>query len=330
MRIGLFISETGTHGSTIDDLVGRALWAEENGIDTGWVPHIPWSLDALTALAIVGRETSRIELGTAVVPTWSHHPYGMAQHALTTQAACNGRLAFGIGPSHRNVAENWYGADYDGVIHHVRDYVSVLDACSDAQIEANRTNGGPSGMGGTVSFAGDRYSVQSILDVPGATPVPVFLAALAPLMLKLAGERAAGTITWMCDEYTHSTHVLPKLSAAAEAAGRQTPRVIAGLPVAVCDDNAEGKAIAEQKFGMYRHMPNYARMLELGESGSPSEVAVIGTEEQVTERLASYEASGVTDLAAMTFAVGNDDAERNESLERTRQLLAKLAQANRN
>ena len=329
MRIGLFISETGTHGSTIDALIERATWAEDNGIDTGWVPHIPWSLDALTALAIVGRETSRIELGTAVVPTWSHHPYGMAQHALTTQAACNGRLAFGIGPSHRNVAENWYGANYDGVIDHVREYVSVLDACSSAQIEANETGGGPGGMGGTVTFAGDRYSVQSLLDVPGATSVPVYLAALAPLMLKLAGERSAGTITWMCDEHTHSTHVLPRLSRAAEAVGRPTPRVIAGLPVAVCDDTEKGKAIAESKFGMYRMMPNYARMLELGTSGSPSGVAIIGNEDQVTERIASYEASGVTDLAAMTFAVGDSEGERAESAERTRQLLARLARAGR-
>ena len=329
MRIGMFIAETGTHGSDIDDLVRRAKWAEDAGIDTGWVPHIPWSLDALTALAIVGRETSRIELGTAVVPTWSHHPYGMAQHALTTQAACNGRLALGIGPSHRNVAESWYGADYDGVIHHVRDYVAVIDACSAAQVEANETGGGPGGMGGSVVHDGARYSVHSILDVPGATPVPVFLAALAPLMLKLAGERAAGTITWMCDESTHRTHVLPRLGAAAESVGRETPRVIAGLPVAVCDDVAKGKEIAEQKYGMYRHMPNYARVLELGESGSPSEVAVIGNEEQVTERLGSYADSGVTDLAAMCFAVGNDDAERAESAERTRSLLARLATKNR-
>ncbi len=329
MRIGLFIAETGVHGSTIDDLVERAQWAEENGIDTGWVPHIPWSLDALTALAIVGRETSRIELGTAVVRTWSHHPYGMAQHALTTQAACGGRLAFGIGPSHRNVAENWYGADYDGVIHHVRDYVAVLDACSAAQVEANETGGGPGGMGGTVAFDGSRYRVQSLLDVPGATPVPVHLAALAPLMLKLAGERAAGTITWMCDEHTHATHVVPRLTAAADAAERAVPRVIAGLPVAVCDDRARGMETAEHRYGMYRHMPNYARMLELGESGSPSGVAVIGTEEQVTERLASYAASGVTDLAAMTFAVGDTPEERAENAERTRRLLAQLATANR-
>jgi alkanesulfonate monooxygenase SsuD/methylene tetrahydromethanopterin reductase-like flavin-dependent oxidoreductase (luciferase family) len=129
----------------------------------------------------------------------------------------------------------------------------------------------------------------------------------------------------MCDEHTHASHVLPRLSAAADAAGRATPRVIAGLPVAVCDDVVSGKEIAEQRFGMYRHMPNYARMLELGESGSPSEVAVIGNEEQVTERLASYEASGVTDLAAMTFAVGGDRSERAENAERTKQLLAKLA-----
>ena len=325
MRIGMFISETGVGGSTIDALVANAVWAEENGLDTGWVPHIPWSLDALTALAIVGRETDRIELGTAVVPTWSHHPYGMAQHALTTQAACSGRLAFGIGPSHRNVAESWYGADYEGVIHHVREYVEVLDACSAAQVQANENDGGPGGMGGTVAHEGTLYPVNAILDVPGATAVPVFLAALAPLMLKLAGERAAGTITWMCDEHTHATHVLPRLTAAAVAAGRAVPRVIAGLPFAVCSDRAEGMAVAEQKFGMYRHMPNYARMLELGESGSPAEVAVIGTEAQVVERLHSFAESGVTDLAAMTFAVGANDAERERNRRRTLELLATLA-----
>jgi len=330
MRIGLFISETGVRGSTIEALLERAKWAEANDIDTGWVPHIPWSLDALTALAIVGRETNRIELGTAVVPTWSHHPYGMAQHALTTQAACGGRLAFGIGPSHRTVAENWYGANYDGVIDHVRDYVGVLDACNIAQVQANESDGGPGGMGGVVNFQGSRYAVQSLLDVPGATEVPVYLAALAPLMLKLAGERAAGTITWMCDEHTHTTHILPRLSAAASAVERSTPRVIAGLPVAVCDDISAGKALAESKFGMYRQMPNYARMLELGESGSPAEVAIIGTEEHVADRIASYEESGVTDLAAMTFAVGTSEQERSENLERTRQVLAKLARANRN
>lgn len=324
MRIGMFISGTSIHGSTIDEVVGTARWAEDAGLDTGWVPHIPWSLDALTAVALAGRETSRIELGTAVVPTWSHHPYGMAQHALTTQAACRGRLAFGIGPSHRSVAEGWYGADYDGVIHHMREYVAVLDACSAAQVEANASGGGPGGYGGPVQFTGDRYTVSSMIDVPGATEVPVFLAALAPLMLSLAGERAAGTITWMADEHTHATHVVPRLSAAAAAVGRDTPRVIAGLPVAVCDDRALGLEVAETNYGMYRHMENYARMLDLGEAGSPGEVAIIGTEAQVAARLRSYEDAGVTDLAAMTFAVGADRSEQERNLTRTRELLATL------
>jgi F420-dependent oxidoreductase-like protein len=329
VRIGVFIAETAPRGSTIDDVVERARWAEEHGLHTGWVPHVPWSLDALTSLALAGPATSRIELGTAVVPTWSHHPYGLAQHALSTQAACGGRLLLGIGPSHRSVAEGWYGADYEGVIHHVREYVGVLEAANAAQADALATGGGPGRLGGTVVHEGDRYPVRSILDVPGAAPVPIYLAALAPLMLRLAGERAAGTITWMGDERTHETHVVPRLSAAATAAGRPVPRVVAGLPVAVCSDRDEGLAEAERRYGMYRDIPTYARMLARGEAGSPAQVAVIGTEEQVADRLRSYEAAGVTDVAAMTFPVGADGAARARSTERTMALLAELARASR-
>ena len=227
------------------------------------------------------------------------------------------------------MAENWYGADYDGVIHHVRDYVAVLDACNDAQMTANATDGGPGRMGGPVVHDGGAYPVRSILGVPGAEPVPIVLAALAPLMLKLAGERSAGTITWMGDEHTHRTHVVPRLRAAAEAVGRPTPRVIAGLPVAVCDDRAKGLATAERRYGTYRDIPTYARMLARGESDGPAEVAVIGTEDEIAERLASYEDAGVTDLAAMCFAVGDDDAERAENEQRTFDALARLAQRNR-
>ena len=229
MRIGMFVAETSPPGSTVADLLDRVRWCEDNGIHTGWVPHVPWSLDGLTAVALAGQVTERIELGTAVVPTWSHHPYAMAQHALSAQAASNGRLLLGIGPSHRNVAENWYGADYDGVIHHVREYVDVLDAVNRAQDDANHGRG-LGAMGGRVHHEGELYPVESLLGVPGAEPVPIYLAALAPLMLKLAGERADGTITWMCDEKAIETHVVPRLTAAAEGVGRPVPRVIGGLP----------------------------------------------------------------------------------------------------
>lgn len=325
MRIGMFIAETSPRGSTLERVVEKARWADENGLATGWVPHVPWSQDALTSLAIAGQHTRRIELGTAVVPTWSRHPYGMAQQALTTQAACGGRLLLGIGPSHQLVAESWYGASYAGVIHHVREYVGVLEACFAAQADANATGGGPGRLGGPVRYAGERYRVESLLDVPGATPVPIHLAALAPLMLKLAGERAAGTITWMGDERTHAEHVVPRLEAAARAVGRATPRVIAGLPVGVCDDRDEGRATADRLYAMYEQIPTYARMLARGDARSPADVAVVGNEAHVRERLRSYARAGVTDLCAMVFGVGADTAARAKSRRRAEELLATLA-----
>src|SRR5216117_3244083 len=140
MRIGMFIAGASPRRvSTVDEVIENAQRAEELGLATGWVPHVPWSLDALTSLALAGRRTSRIELGTAVVPTWSRHPYGLAQQALSTQTACGGRLLLGIGPSDQMVAEGWYGASYAGVIHHVRDYVGVLEACFAAQASSTPT-----------------------------------------------------------------------------------------------------------------------------------------------------------------------------------------------
>ncbi len=315
MRIGMFVSEAGWGASsTVERVVDAGRRAEALGLSTAWVPHVPWSLDGLTALALIGQHTSRIELGTAVVPTWSRHPYAMAQQALTTQAACGGRLLLGIGPSHRPVAENWYGASYDGVIHHVRDYVGALEACFTAQAQAADAHG----RGAPVEHRGGSYPIRALIDVPGGTPVPIYLAALAPLMLRLAGERAAGTITWMCNERTVAGHVVPRLEAAARAAGRAVPRIVAGLPVAVCDDAGRGREVAARRYAAYTEIPSYARMLALGET-TPAEVVVVGNEAEVTARLRSYEAAGVTDLCAMVFDVDPDGRERTE------QVLASLA-----
>jgi F420-dependent oxidoreductase-like protein len=308
VRIGVFVSDTSSERTGIDELVANAEWAEAAGLATAWVPHIPWSLDALTALTLAGRATSRIELGTAVVPTYPRHPLALAQQALSTQAACGGRLLLGIGPSHPVVIENMHGLSYDKPVRHVREYLDVLD----------RAFAGP----GQVQYEGELYRVNALLTVPDASPVPVMLAALAPLMLKLAGARTEGTITWMGDERAHAEHVVPRITAAAAEAGRPKPRVVAGLPVAVCDDPEEGRERAAKLFSVYEQIPTYRRILDRGESGSPAEVSIIGTEEQVTKRLRSYRDAGVTDLAAAVFAVGSD---RDASRRRTRDLLASLA-----
>jgi F420-dependent oxidoreductase-like protein len=311
MRIGVFIGDAGGESTGVAALVANARDAEARGLATGWVPHIPWSLDALTALTLAGPATERVELGTAVIPTYSRHPLGMSQQALSTQAACGGRLTLGVGPSHPVVVEKMYGLSYDKPVRHTQEYLDVLDAAFACT--------------GQVDHDGELFRVHAMLNVPDASPVPVLIAALAPLMLALAGSRTEGTITWMADERALGEHVLPRITEAAADAGRPAPRVVIGLPVAVCDDAAAGRERAAHAFSVYEHIPTYQRILDRGDAAGPADVVAVGTEAEVTERLRSYRDAGATDLAASVFSVGADEAERARSRERTLDLLTSLA-----
>lgn len=311
MRIGMFIGDAGGRRTDIDALCEAARWCETVGLATGWVPHIPWSLDALTALTIAAGVTERIELGTAVVPTYPRHPLALAQQALSTQAASDGRLALGIGPSHPVVIEAMHGLSYDKPVRHVREYLDVLDGAF-ATADAG---------GGQVDYDGETYRVHAMLEVPGASPVPVLLAALAPLMLGLAGTRTTGTITWMADERALAEHVVPTISKAAHEAARPDPRVVIGLPVCVCDDASAGREVAARAYAIYEQIPTYKRILDRGDADGPADVCVVGDERAVEQRLRSFADAGATDLAASVFAVGDD---KDASHRRTRELLASL------
>lgn len=308
MRIGIFVSDTGGERTGVAELQDRARWVEEHGFTSAWVPHIPWSLDGLTALVLAAQVTDRIELGTAVMPTYPRHPLAMAQQALSVQAASGGRVALGIGPSHPVVIEHMHGLSYARPYTNTREYVEVL----------TRAFAGP----GQVHFEGGEYRVNALLDVPGATSVPILLAALAPRMLRLAGSRTTGTITWMTDERSIAEHIVPHLTDGAIEAGRTEPRVVAGLPVCVCDDADAARARAAKVFSVYESIPTYQRILATGDASGPADVAIVGTEAQVTARLAAFRDAGVTDLAATVFPVGDD---REASLRRTHELLASLA-----
>jgi F420-dependent oxidoreductase-like protein len=309
MRIGLFISDVSGEQTTIDQLLANARAAEALGFTTGWVPHIPWSLDGLTALALAGQVTNRIELGTAVMPTYPRHPMAMAQQAMSTQAATNGRLVLGVGPSHPVVIESMHGLEYARPVHHTREYVEVLRAAFAGS--------------GHVEYRGEVFGFASMLTVPGSTPAPIMIAALAPKMLQLAGELTDGTITYWANERAVGEHIVPRIAAAADAAERPAPRVVVGLPVAVVGDADAGRDRAEKLFAAYLNIPTYQRILSRGgDDTSPADVAVIGTEAEVVERLRSYASAGATDLCAT--ALGLDD-DRDASQRRTIELLASLA-----
>jgi F420-dependent oxidoreductase-like protein len=308
MRIGVFIGETTAERTTADELVANARDAEARGLATGWVPHIPWSLDALTALAIAARETSTIELGTAVVPTFPRHPLSLGQDALSVQAVSGGRLALGIGPSHPIVIEGMYGLSYDRPAAHTGEYVEALRACVAATSR--------------VDFDGECFHIHALLDVPGASPMPLLVAALAPRMLELTGRVADGTITYWADEQAIAEHVVPRITGAAAAAGRPAPRVVVGLPVAVTDDVDAARRRAAQLFAAYGRIPTYQRILGRGATADPVDVAVIGTAAQVRERLARFAAAGATDLCASVLGLDDD---RAGSRRRTLDVLTELA-----
>src|SRR5438552_1259918 len=224
MRIGVMIGpERGRYATKIDRLRADAHWAEDAGMASVWIPQIPDDFDALTAAALVGTHTSRIEIGTAVVPVQPRHPIALAQQALSTQAVCGGRLTLGLGVSHHWIVDEMLGLPYEKPVLTMRSYLDVLD----------RALAGP----GRVDVENDLFRIHNPLDITDVAPTPVLLAALGPAMLRLAGERTDGTILWMADERAIGSHVVPNITRAAEAAGRPAPRVVAGIPVRLCGDN---------------------------------------------------------------------------------------------
>jgi F420-dependent oxidoreductase-like protein len=307
MRMGLFPGSVPGQLKTMDDVIAQVVKAERDGFDAFWTPHLSGrGFDALTALALAGVQTSRIELGTAVVPTYPRHPTALAQQAMTVQAAAQGRLALGIGPSHQPAVEDSWGLSFERPARHVREYLSVLN-----QLVTE----------GVASYSGEMYRVEARIEMTDTSPFPVLISALAPAMLQVAGELSDGTITWMCGIQTVGTHVAPRINRAAERAGRPSPRVCVGLPVAVTDNKAAAFEQAAKLFGRYGSLVNYRRMLNIEAVDGPADIAVIGDEGEVEDRLRAFADAGATDLLASPFPVGDD---QEESLSRTESLLASL------
>ena len=304
MRIGSFIGTMGA-ADTVQGQAQQAVEAESDGFDSLWTAQVA-GVDALTMLALAGDKTSSIELGTAVVPTYPRHPMALAQQALTTQAASGGRLLLGIGLSHRPNVEGRWGLSFHAPAQHMDEYLTVLNSLMQT---------------GSVDFQGSHFNVSGEIQRMADTPPTVCVAALAPRMLRIAGERASGTITWMVGPKTLEEHIVPRITSAAENAGRPGPRVCVGLPVSVTDDRQAGFEAASGFFERYGNLPSYRRMLDIEGVESPAEVAIIGNESEVEAQLRDLSDAGATDYLASIFPTG-DDAE--VSVARTRDLLKSL------
>ncbi len=299
MSVGLRIGINGTGSlKRLDGVIEAARRAEADGFDSFWIAQI-FELDALTTLAVVGREVPRIELGTAVVPTYPRHPMMLAGQALTVQAATGGGLALGIGLSHRIVIEDLWGYSYATPLRHMREYLQALL---------------PLLQGESVAVTGEEVTCIGSVDIADAPAPDVIVAALGPKMLQLAGSTGCGTITWCTGERALLDHVVPRITAAASDAGQPSPRIVAGLPVCVTSDPERAKALVAEQFALYAGLPSYRAMLDLDGVDGPADVAIIGDEAHVESSLARLADGGVTEFSAVIAAADRDEHERTWNL----------------
>jgi len=300
MRIGMMVGEGSGAAPDLAALLQRGLAAEVDGMDTAWIANI--GLDALTAAAVLGNATQRIEIGTAVVPIYTRHPAAMIQQTASTQQACSGRFTLGIGLAHQFMVEQMWGLSYAKPARAMRDYLQVL---------------GPQLQGQPLQRDEDPFPVR--LEPPACEhATSVLVAALGPAMLRLTGELADGTITWATGIRTLEQHIVPRIGEAARLAGKPDPRIVAGVPVVLTQKVDEARAAAAQAFKVYAQIPSYRAMLDREGANGVEDLAIIGDEQTVRAEIERLESVGVTDLCAFPFEVEAGEATR------TRQFLAGL------
>ncbi|MEV8631026.1 LLM class F420-dependent oxidoreductase [Streptosporangium sp. NPDC051023] len=298
MRTGLYISGVGL---SLDAMIGQVRTAAEAGLDSAFFSQLT-SWDALTVLTLSASQVPGIDLGTAIVQTYPRHPLVLAGQALTAQAVSGNRLTLGIGPSHQQVIEGQFGYSYDRPARHIREYLSALR---------------PLLRGEHVEYRGQTLTASGQVDVPGAKPPSVLLSALGPVMLRVAGQLADGTVTVWTGPEAIADHIRPAITRAASEAGRPDPRIVATVMVSVtADPDGVRQRVADQ-VGFTASFSSYRTILDRQGKAGVHETVVAGDETTVEKALLRYAEAGATELVVSPFGT---EHERSRTIE----LLASL------
>ena len=302
MKIG--INGTGlVQKASVAAVQAHALQAESDGFAHYWLAEHPTGgFDVLTVLAAAGQRVKTMGLGTAVVPTFPRHPMVLAGQTLTTQDMIKPPLILGVGLSHEIMLAQ-LGLAFEKPIAHLRDYLNILMALL---------------REGRVQYAGKTLSCQASLFRKPEQHITVVVAALGPQALRVCGQLADGTTLAWVGPKTIKTHIVPRLFESAAEAGRATPRVIATLPVCVTDSPEIVRASITKGLAMYGDLPSYRSMFDREGVTGPADVAIVGSQTEVTDGLSALAEAGVTDFAASEFCL--NERERNA----TRALLKSL------
>lgn len=287
--------------------------AEQRGVRMVWATLGPRTPDAPTLLAAAAARTSRVGLGTAIVPTYPRHPVVLATQALVLARLAPDRVRIGIGPSHRSIVQQMFGLPMGNPLEHLREYATILRRLL---------------WDGHAEFEGRYYTVHLTMDQ--IARVPIYFSALRPGAFELAGELADGAISWLCPLDYLRDHAVPALQRGAERAGHDVPRLVAQVPVVMTTDREVMLKVASSQISHYTRLPYYAAMFARAgfdlnsRGGAPSELidqlVVWGNEKQIQERLAHLIGSGIDELALNLISA--TDLTREE--ERLAQIVAQL------
>jgi 5,10-methylenetetrahydromethanopterin reductase len=289
--------------SPLDSCIRELTQARDDGFARVWMTQMPYDVDLLTVLAAAMHEVSDIKVGSGVVPIQNQHPMLMAQRALTLNQIAGGRFTLGVGVTHRAVTEGMWGISWDRSVRRLSEFLDGLLPLLDGE---------------QVNATGEMLTTRGALQISGAPTPEVYVAALGPQMLRLAGRRTAGTITWMTGPKTLKEHIGPTMRTAAAEAGRPdgAVSVAAALPIAVTDDVAATRAVAAEQFAMYGHLPSYRAMLDREGYAGPEDAALIGDEATVRERLDEVRAADVDEYVAIPFDPSPEGRDRTRAFVR--------------
>jgi alkanesulfonate monooxygenase SsuD/methylene tetrahydromethanopterin reductase-like flavin-dependent oxidoreductase (luciferase family) len=293
MGVGAFIGV----GKSLETALQRVEQAERLGYESAYVTHIA-ARDSVTTLMAYAARSERLLLGTGVTPIYSRTPVATAQSFGTLDEFSGGRAVIGLGVSHRPAVEAWYGQKIDQPLREMREYVGIVRAIL-------RNEDPPQGE----TF----HSHFHFMGFEPRPDIPIYLAGLAPGMLRLAGEIADGVVLWLCNpEYIRST-VVPSIAEGRAKAGKSPEGfdIVAAVPAAVTSEPDQARAQLRSELIPYFSLPFYRKMIDLSGFGDDlaafdseggdaisdrflARLAAIGTAEEAGAVVRSYADSGAT------------------------------------
>jgi alkanesulfonate monooxygenase SsuD/methylene tetrahydromethanopterin reductase-like flavin-dependent oxidoreductase (luciferase family) len=282
-------------GKSLETALQRVELAERLGYESTYVTHIA-GRDSITVLMAYAARSERVLLGTGVTPIYSRTPVATAQSFATLDEFSGGRAIIGLGVSHRPVVEAWYGQEIGKPLREMREYVGVVRAI----------------LRGEDPPQGDKFgSSFRFMGYEPRPDIPIYLAGLAPGMLRLAGEIADGVILWLCAPGYIRDVVVPTVAEGRAKAGKSPEGfdIVAAVPSAVTSEPDQARAQLRSELIPSFSLPFYRKMIELSgygddlagfdESGVDaisdrflSDLGAIGTAEEAVASVRHYADSG--------------------------------------